>query len=51
MSSYRAIFVDLENGVFTIKQKNPEYFRRQVNGKIVFQEIPAKNWGLCFEIL
>ena len=40
--SKRAIFVDLENGVFTIKQKNPEYFGPEVRGKIIFQKFQSK---------
>ena len=39
--SKRAIFVDLENGVFTIKQKNPEYFGPEVRGKIIFQKFQS----------
>ena len=40
--SKRAIFVDLENGVFTIKQKNPEYFGPEVRGKIIFKKFQSK---------
>ena len=36
--------------MFTIKQKNPEYFGPEVRGKIIFQKFQSKTKDLCFEV-